>query len=121
MLQEYRGLSRVGRMFNAAVSATLPLSTYDNYKKKLCASYTQTLASFVSRNRALFTLDNYNHFYNTPTLMAPGVRSTQYQTCNYTVVALSRFEQSLPDSLDLGFVEISKQSHLESFPSRLKI
>src|ERR1700712_3090428 len=34
MLMEYRGLSRTGRMLASAVYGSLPVSTYDTYKKK---------------------------------------------------------------------------------------
>jgi hypothetical protein len=121
MLMEYRGLSRTGRMLASAVHGSLPISTYDKYKKKLVDEYKSETSSLFSKNLGLTTIDNYSHFYNSASLInpVPGSRETQYITCNYTVGAMVRFEDNV-DETNLSFVEIQPGHYLDSFPEKLK-
>jgi hypothetical protein len=121
MLMEYRGLSRTGRMLASAVYGSLPVSTYDTYKKKMVLEYQEEMHSLFSNNLALVTIDNYSHFYNSASLVNPvaGSRETQYITCNYTVGALSRFEDNV-DNHNFSFVKTRSGNFLDSFPAQLK-
>jgi hypothetical protein len=47
MLMEYRGLSRTGRMLASAVHGSLPVSTYDKYKK---SDYKEEMHSIFANN-----------------------------------------------------------------------
>ena len=121
MLMEYRGLSGTGRMLSSAVYGSLPVSTYDKYKKSMVEDYKTEMHSIFVNNLALVTIDNYSHFYNSASLInpVPGSRETQYITCNYTVGALVRFEDNLDDT-NLSFRKTNSGNFLDSFPEKLK-
>ena len=75
MLMEYRGLSRTGRMLASAVYGSLPVSTYDKYKKNWFMSTRRN--DSLSNNLALVTIDNYSHFYNSASLVNPVARKSR--------------------------------------------
>ena len=86
MLQEYRGLSRMGRLIGHMMGMNLDLRTYDRLKKKLIEEYLEELQATLNKRDGTFAFDNYAHTYRGTSLSVS--RETQYYSGNYTVVGL---------------------------------
>jgi hypothetical protein len=61
LIQEYRGLSLVGRQIEAALGASLDRRTYTRIKTKYLTTYDEFVADLHSRNVGIIVSDNYNH------------------------------------------------------------
>src|ERR1700704_3636423 len=89
MLQEYRGLSRQGREINSAVDASLPLTTYDTFKKAERKRYTEKIDESLALNFGILISDNYSHVYAGTGMSLE--RGVPYVPCNWTVNAVQMF------------------------------
>jgi len=116
LLQEYRGLSRIGRHINSSVDIALPLRTYDRYKKLMVKEFLDLQAINLKIGDCILVSDNFSHSYRLttpdPTLQVP------YKPCNWTVNALQVFED-VGHLQDFLFKLLPDQSILPSFPSKL--
>jgi hypothetical protein len=83
MLQEYRGLSRLGRVFCNYVGLAPSLRCYDTVKSDLLNLATQRIARLTSSGRCIVSIDNYTHRYGSSALTKE--RKTQYHLPMYTV------------------------------------
>jgi hypothetical protein len=86
MLQEYRGLSRLGRVLCNYVGLAPSLRTYDTIKADLLRSATHQIATITSSGRCIISIDNYTHQYGSSALTTG--RRTQYHLPMYTVGAV---------------------------------
>ena len=93
MLQEYRGLSRLGRVFCNYVGLSPSLRCYDTIKADLLRSGTQQIANITSSGRCLISMDNYTHQYGSSGLTTG--RRTQYHLPMYTVGAVIEWPSSV--------------------------
>jgi hypothetical protein len=113
MLQEYRGLSRLGRQLCNYVGLAPSLINYDTIKNQLIKEGTEKIAEVTSSGRALVAFDNYTHQYGSSTLSID--RKTQYHLKTYTVAAVIEWPDEV--SIDIGFRVLSdKRQWLTSIP-----
>jgi hypothetical protein len=93
MLQEYRGLSRLGRVFCNYVGLAPSLRCYDTIKNDLLRLATQRIADITSSGRCIVSIDNYTHQYGSSALTTE--RKTQYHLPMYTVGAVIEWPESV--------------------------
>lgn len=113
---EYRGVSRTGRHLNSAIGLSLPLRTYDRFRKKEVKEFTSVVKSIGERNGGVFVCDNFNRNYRLHGLRTDSERP--YQSLNLMVNAI----QSFPDYLDnpYPFKVTESGNVLPSFPQQMK-
>jgi hypothetical protein len=103
MLQEYRGLSRMGRQLCNYVGLAPSLPNYDEIKNKLIKVGTNLIDDITTSGRCLVAFDNYTHQYGSSTLRTD--RKTQYHLKTYTVAAVIEWPAEV--SIDLSFKALS--------------
>ena len=114
---EYRGVSRTGRHLNSSVSQSLPLRTYDRFRRSEVAHFSKVLNEIGERNGGIFVTDNFNRSYRLHGLHLG--RERPYEALNLMVNAI----QSFPDYLEnpFPFKFLPTGNVLASFPSQIKV
>ena len=82
LLQEYRGLSRIGRILSNYVGLAPSLRTYDKIKRDLLRSAEEDVRRIINSGYCLVAADNYTHSYRSAKLSP--TQTTQYHQPNYT-------------------------------------
>lgn len=116
-LLEYRGVSRTGRHLQSALGLSLPLRTYDRFRKSEVKEFTHVVNSIGERNGGVFVCDNFNRNYRLHGLRVDSERP--YQSLNLMVNAI----QSFPDYLEnpYPFKILEGGNILPSFPQQMKV
>jgi hypothetical protein len=112
MLQDYRGLSRMGRELSSFVGLAPSLRSYDIRREELIRGGTAEIEKITTSGRFLATIDNYTHQYGSSTLSLK--RKTQYHLPTYTVAAIIEWPQAIDVQVDMR--EFTDGSLLASVP-----
>ena len=112
---EYRGVSRIGRHLSSALSASLPLRTYDRFKKKEMKNFETAWKTLLSNNSGIMICDNFNRQYRYHGLKT-GV-SKPYKDMNVMINAV----QAYPDRLvnPYPFAYLTPTEIVPSVPTKL--
>ena len=112
MLQEYRGLSRLGRQFCNYVGLSPSLRNYDDLKSRMIQGATAEVARTTSSGRCIVSVDNYTHQYGSSALTTR--RRTQYHLPTYTVGAVIEWPSTVEVNIDLR--QLANGTWLSSIP-----
>jgi hypothetical protein len=115
MLQEYRGLSRLGRVLANYVGLAPSLRTYDTLKNQMLHGATAEIARLTSSGRCILTMDNYAHQYGSSTLTTS--RRTQYHLPSYTVGAVIEWPERI--DVNISVRKINDGKWLTSVPEKV--
>ena len=97
-MMEYRGLSRFGRLLQAACHIGMDVRTYDRWRKVEIQKYIDLLDELTANHVVLYCYDNYNKQYGNPRVNLK--RDTTYTLLNVCVVGLSLCETKV----NMGFI-----------------
>lgn len=116
-VQEYRGVSRVGRQLASALAVSLPLRTYDKFKEAQIKEYEYAWKHILTTNNGVMVSDNFNRNYRLHGLRTE--ESRPYQSMNLMINAV----QAFPDRLvnPFPFQYLSATGILPSISHRLSI
>ena len=112
LMQEYRGLSRIGKSLTAAYGGAPAITTFDRKKRILMESYVKEVSTMVSENNGIIAYDNWCNVYGSPHLSTE--RDTAYQKANYTVVGVTKFH--FDERPSFRFAMINPNMALASLP-----
>jgi hypothetical protein len=117
LLEEYRGLSRLGRVLANYVGLAPAAKTFDNIHEKLSKQAANEISTIASTGRCITCFDNYTHQYGSPSLRTD--RSTQYFLPTFTVGAIVQWPDFV--NIDLSFCKSNvAKIYLASVPSSMK-
>ena len=115
-LQEYRGLSRLGRTMANLVGLAASLRHYDKIRTTLLAEASNQIAEITSKGRCLIAFDNYTHQYGSPALTHS--RAVPYFQARFTVGAVIEWPTTATTSID--FLLLPQKTYLASVPSTIE-
>ena len=90
LMQEYRGLSRIGKSLTAAYGGAPAINTFDRKKRILMNTYVSDVSQMVAENNGIVAFDNWCNVYGSPNLSTS--RDTAYLKANYTVVGVTKYQ-----------------------------
>jgi hypothetical protein len=116
LLQEYRGLSRLGRAMANYVGLAPSLRNYDKVRSALLEDATLQIAEITSSGRCLVAFDNYTHQYGTPALTTD--RKVPYFQARFTVGAVIEWPPEA--TTDINFIVLKDKTYLTSVPASVQ-
>ena len=116
-IQEYRGVSRVGRQLSSALGLSLPLRTYDRFKEAQTRDYERAWKELLTSNGGVMVCDNFNRNWQTHGLRQD--QSLPYRSMNLTINAFQAFPDRIVNPYPFKF--LNDTEIVPSVPSKLSM